>query len=247
MSNLVDKIEFDRRFDVNLAENPTEPLKKAVVEFLAQRQVVVEFPADWSWEWTLGPNPTGFSGNIPKRISKLRYQQHGKRIEVKVQSDLGEMFQRILPKQELMTIDFTRDLNWRSGDFGDRTSCFFTSGPSAGMREFRDWGGFAVRQWLNDKGVGRALVAAYKDVLAVFNAYPMDRDEYGHSDASAFARPVAHLLGTDCLRTSMAAGNRGYGSYSKGGHFYTTSYGYLVGPLDVIKPLAAAGVSLGVE
>lgn len=246
--NLKDKIEFGRRFEVNLAENPTEPLKTAVVEFLAQRDVVVEFPQDWSWEWTLGPNPSGYSGNLPKRISKLRFQQHKKRIEVKVQSDLGEMFQRLIPKADVYEIDFSNDLTWAAGTFNDKTSCFAVDPKKAAFKEFSNWGGFALRQWQGEKGIGRALIAPYRDVLCLFNAYYPISSGYGHSDSIIYARVLAHLLGTDHLRTDRIGAGREYsGSYSKSGRFYTTSHGYLIGPLDVIRPLVKAGVYLGVE
>lgn len=247
MTDLVDKIEFGRKLEVNLAENPTEPLKTAVVEFLAERDVVVEFPKDWLWDWTLGPNPSGYSGNLPKRISKLRYQQHGKRIEVKVQSDLGEMFQRLLPKEQLMTVDFTRDLTWEAGEFGDKSSCFACDKEHLAFNEFSNWGGFAMRQWEGAKGVGRVLVAPYEGLLAVFNAYYPGKDGYGHGDSVTYARAVAHVLGTDCLRTDRISSGKSACSYSASGRFYTTSHGYLIGPLDTIRPMVAAGVYLGVK
>jgi len=247
--NLVDLLlPFHQKREVNMAANPDEPLKKAVVTFLAERDVVVEFPADWSWAWTLGPNPSGYSGNLPKRVSKLHYQQHKKRISVKVQSDLGEMFQRLVPEQDIYVVDFDNDFAWTNGDFGDKSSCFAQSRSKAAFKLLAGAGGFALRHWQGDKGVGRALLCPYQDSLAIFNAYYSgfdDRYRDGKNKLLLYTQLVARLTGSEYVHASGLYGCKP-GMYQYSGTFYTNGSGYLLGQKDTIKKLAAESVYLGI-
>lgn len=248
--NFKDLITFGQKIRVNLDRNNTEPTQKAVVEFLAARGVTVEFPKDWSWEWTLGPNPSGYSGNLPKRISKLHYQQNKKRIAVAVQSDLGEMFQRLVkPVANEVVIDFDDQLEWKNGDFGDRTSCFAQDKNHTAFKVFVANGGFALRQWDNDghKGIGRALCKEHEGILTVFNAFtPNGGDGYGHSDALPFAKILAAHFQTDFLVChSLYAYEKGSSWYSSS--FYSNGRGYLIGPLDLSRSLARDGIYLGIK
>lgn len=248
---LKDLITYHEKITVNLAENPDEPLKKAVVQFLAERDVTVEFPAEWSWAWTLGPNASGYSGNLPKRVSKLHFQQHKKRIAVQVQSDLGEMFQRLVPNEDLYVIDFDNEFTWEAGEFGDSGSCFSRDTKKRAFKLLAGAGGFAVRQWKDGKGVARALLAPYHDTLAIFNGYAANVNGYGSSNNTALLRFVNILCRHFGVGHSHADNLYTVPEHNPDGGMYNGLYsngnGYLLGQQETVDQLAKKTVYLGIK
>lgn len=229
-----DSVPLGQRVEIDLSVDPQKAIQKVAVDFLAKQDVVVEFPAKWSWDWLLPKEQDGFSGTLPKRISKLHYIQHKKRISLKVQSDLGELLKRLLPEPKLHLFDFTDVFDWAKGDFGDPYSCFAADPNKKAFNELKEHGGFAMRHWDEDglKGLARCLLCPVADEhLALFNAY-------GKLDGGVFAQALARLLKTEMQPVSnMETGSKD----GKGGALiYSTGSGYLIGPLTSGKALMIA-------
>lgn len=125
-------------------------------------------PDDWSWAWMVQEGE--FRGKLPKRIASFFKKKYDVRLSLYTVSFIGNTARQYCHITETYTFDFTKCLDWMSGDFGDSGSCFW--GAREPAREVLMLNGIiAVRFYRHGKGFARAWIAVLDEVAIVFNAY----------------------------------------------------------------------------
>ena len=131
-----------------------------------------------------------YQGTFPKRVSQYMYKTYNHKIRSYTIRRIGN-----IAKQEMtagkVILDFTRRITWKSGDFGDHHSCYWTD--FAGSRgAFMKHGIGAMRIYNGDKkGVGRAwfMPLSSGTQFLLFNAY-------GPLHLRNMANVLSQILGT---------------------------------------------------
>ena len=123
------------------------------------------FPDEWSWE------ATNKRGTLIKRIRKWLHQ-HNLSLTDKQMSELGSYIGNNTDHPKDYTFRFTTD-DWKSGEFGDEGSCYWTC-----RKYCRPWirkmGGGAVQFFEKDKGYARAWLLPCENNWILFNGYGLD-------------------------------------------------------------------------
>lgn len=136
-------------------------------------------PGDFNYAWTAEVNKT-LRGTLPKRIAQYFKQTYNVFLPTTMVDYIGNTFRQFYLPEVDVIFDFTRDFNWKAGDFGDHGSCFFTRGGEreAARTILKREGGYAVRFYSPSNkrdGVARAWLAfdpsGYEDTLLVMNGY----------------------------------------------------------------------------
>lgn len=117
-------------------------MKLAHEAYKAEKGVLSVFPLDKldkdiEWKWQTD------RGSLPKRIESWFYKQHKIKLSSVVTSNIGNVARAVIPKDQIYYFDFTKDLNWNQGDFGDHGSCFFRpDGPGYQPEAMKNSGRF---------------------------------------------------------------------------------------------------------
>ncbi len=142
---------------------------------------------DWSWSWEVARKGE-YTGGLPKRIQKYAHKVHGVKLDAGVTSEIGTLASAHRDDGVEYWFDFDSALAWKSGDFGDTGSCYFTASAYdnakkkaalleakiVGMRFFRD------DQYKD--GVGRILLCPMQTYVVPFNGYWAPARGYGYYD-----------------------------------------------------------------
>ena len=178
-------------------------------------------------------------GSFVKRWQKYVYKFYNKKLTPSQLTLIGNYVSNIAGPAKEYYFDFTRDLNWSSGDFGDEHSCFFALSCQS-RRIFMNSGKvFAVRFFKKKKtmfdetheyykglkGRARSWVYIHNDSsMLLFNAY-------GHT-AKLQASVLASAFGFSLKKVSTCNGN------FEGMGFYLNHEGnYIIGKPEVIKEI----------
>ena len=89
-------------------------------------------------------------GTLPKRIGSWYHKQYLVDLNAEQLSLIGNIARTVIPKDQTYWFDIDTTLDWRGGDFGDESSCFFDSGnnkiPGTSPKIMRNDGRFkAIR------------------------------------------------------------------------------------------------------
>lgn len=132
---------------------------------------------DAKWNRTLPPmfdfRWMSNSGAFPRRVSKWLHEQGIKMSDYEKES-LGNLVRTFTFKKSAYTYEFTNDLNWKSGGFGDSGSCFW-NGKQWARTVMTHNGCLAVRFYEDGLGWGRAWIVfspKHPKLIFVINAYP---------------------------------------------------------------------------
>lgn len=110
-------------------------------------------------------------GTFTKRFGRWVKREYGYKIPTEHLQEIGNLVSKHTLRESKFRIDFTRRINWRSGDYGDSGSCYW-KGNSDAKDMLEDNGAYAVRLYDDeDNGIGRAWLAPAGKVWALFNAY----------------------------------------------------------------------------
>ena len=202
-----------------------------------------DLPDDWDWSWVISRGK--FSGTLPKRISQYLFKEHQIKIEPKELAKLGTSLSAHTKGDEY-TFDFTKNFNWKSGDFGDGGSCFWGDRHRARDIIF-DAGGCAIRFWeIRPKpkphcearlcmdeyrqklavynegsmtGYGRSWIVPYSEGVILFNTYSYKQNDSTPSvDSLKVARILSLYLGGSYKKIGLTANGRSEGTlYINGG------------------------------
>lgn len=162
----------------------------------------------FSWNWETKQH--SLSGTLPKRLSKLFYEVKGMKMPPEMLTQIGNLAARSLLRADNLVVDFTRQLDWGNGDFGDDGSCYWGDHwMCRGTIEYA--GGGAMRYYRHEvledeiakrqvniySGLGRAWMVPdvpEKGSAAFFNVY-------GRLSTSAFAslaiKTFKHVFGIE--------------------------------------------------
>ena len=149
----------------------------------AELDILCYYPCEWSWEWIYTRG--SYRGKLPNRIAGRIKSYYGLKLTPEQKSAVGNLARKHLLAQENYTIDFTDTFDWKSGDFGDRGSCFWGCNRSA-KEVMESEGVIAIRFYdaLGYTGIGRAwLYELSEGAWVLFNAYGLECPEA----ASVFA------------------------------------------------------------
>lgn len=192
-------------------------------------------PRDWQYQWVI----TGrgeYVGTFPKRVSKYYYQAHSIKCPNEFVAELGQIARRNSAVQTSHLIDFTDDLNWRAGDFGDNGSCLWGSN-SHGREIMQENGVFAIRFFYKeDDGKGRAWMYELRDeIYILWNGYGVK------GGTIAIARIFAHFQGLSYKKITLT--NHG----ADGGLVWINGgTGYVIGHADAIADTDDYDLAFGV-
>lgn len=132
--------------------------------------VAAAFPDDWDWNWIAIQG--AYRGKLTTRINKLirselRFKMSSARID-----RIGDTLQKNMNSAKNYIFDFTQELNWIDGDFGDEGSCFWGGGPTRAYMRANDF--WAIRFYRkNGRGFARAWVLPITEIdsLVITNCY----------------------------------------------------------------------------
>jgi hypothetical protein len=245
------KLPFNKLFTLDLPKGEiTERGKKRLIEYVLDR-CNCRLPDD-DFEWVMTAKK---GGKITKRISKYLHDIHSHDLTDKDLEKIGNIAAQNTYSDDAIQLDFTKNFDWRAGDFDDEGSCFW--GCRSGAKDMIHEGdGFAIRsffvpkkdedededgndayssssRWYNGHvGTGRAWVIPHRDAPDTYFVF----NGYGH-EARTFAMVLARYLGKtfefDCVYRYVKLCNYG----SQGDLLYINSNGYAVGPKLVVDAI----------
>jgi len=165
-------------------------------------------PADWAWQYTVGGKGK-YVGTFTRRVSKYIKNTFGFNLTDAELSTIGQLARDNNTSELTVHIDFDAELNWRAGDFGDRTSCYW-DGNNKALVLLKLHQAHAVRVWNGEhtKGSGRAWlmppeIHGLGDFLIVFNGTSTNH-EY---DTLWFTRLLAIFWGLEYHRVYFSGGD----------------------------------------
>ena len=184
--------------------------------------IIIETGLDWVTK----------RGTFPKRISRAMKVAYGINLDPIVMGKIGTKAAECCDKNKDFFLDFTDDLTWNQGDFGDSGSCYW-GGRQYARKLLMDHNCHAMRFWSSqaldhakDKaycirqryGTGRVWIIPKRtnhgEVLMAFNAYRTDGRPIVHS-----ARILATVLGAFYKNVPLCnKSNTGGIIYINGGH-----------------------------
>lgn len=120
------------------------------------------------------------NGKLPKRIERVFYSERKLKLTSEQKEAIGNFARSAMAKREVYYFDFTTKYDWRSGDFGDSGSCFWTDRSLA--REILESNTtYAIRFYHDDQGkegFARAWIVFDEDNNPiVFNGYGLEAKE----------------------------------------------------------------------
>jgi hypothetical protein len=133
---------------------------------------------DINWDYnareilsTIGYEPVNKKGKFAKRLAAEFKKRAGKKIENEYLQEISNLFSRQFKSTALkITFEITTDLQWMSGDFGDKGSCYWSEYSQA--RDYiGSYGGYAIKVYDGYEGIGRAWAVPYHDHFVIFNSY----------------------------------------------------------------------------
>lgn len=142
---------------------------------------------DWHWNVEKNGHEGVDTGRLTVRLDKFCRTHYGQRLTAKTKELVGEYARRHMIARDGVQMDFTSNLFWHEGSFGDDGSCFF---ERMGVRsEMTIVGVFASRYYLQERenskrGSGRCwLFPGWKNerYLLATNFYgSMHREQHAH-------------------------------------------------------------------
>lgn len=167
-----------------------------------------------NWKWTAP------GGTILKRIQKWYYKQFGTNLKDVTLETLHEIIRSKVPKFKKHYIEFTQDLNWRDGDYGDSGACFFYGRSvirDEMQKDGRFWavrfykaGAYGARKACADgtcvAGYARALFALEEikinkklslPYIVVFNGHTLPTDKVAQILSAYFQMPYKWMNATN--------------------------------------------------
>jgi|WetSurMetagenome_2_1015567.scaffolds.fasta_scaffold00049_47 hypothetical protein len=160
-----------------------------------------------------------YCGTWLKRFNSYLYKNFSLKLSASMLSELGGYIGKVRGEQgsKLYNFDFTDKINWDSGDYGDRGSCFW-GGRANAKESIRLNGGIAIRFYSDssniNSGIARAWLLPYRDSLLLFNSYGLE--------AIVTARALATFLGFSYARVGFNNSDSDYMLY------INSSSGYLI-------------------
>lgn len=239
MNVIAIKIPFDEMLKITPTGGLSDEGKDEITR-IVMRDCRIQLPA----EFFQSPSKTAVSKRLTQWLADQGHD-YPSSLPTMVGNIVGE---NSIGSQEI-TFRFTRNLNWKAGDYGDDGSCFWGSNTAA-MALLRHYGAFAVQFLTSDgtKGLGRCFgYQPHPGMIVLFNSYGLLNadDVYGRPDSSVSrgrqdaklvyaARVVAEYLQSSYR--SVLLKNRG----SDNGLVYiNSSRGYLVGDKELLSLLTA--------
>lgn len=174
------KIVTGELFTVATPEGDVSPVGMRELENYIESRFNVYLPEDLEPVWATK------QGTLPKRIQSYLYKTLKIKLEPSDVSELGNIAKRHASNGKTVILDFTDEIDWEDGDFGDEGSCFWGSNSGA-IKMLTANNAYALRGWKSKDrcntipdpltyesvtGYCRAWVAPIKSNLyVVFNGY----------------------------------------------------------------------------
>lgn len=145
-----------------------------------------------NFDWSLVVNHGKDRGKLATRLARLAGHDSIEKLRPTTRNTIEKAIERANVGQYAY-IDWTFDIDWRSGDFGDRGSCYF---PTSGnyVQSMLANGVGAVRIYRGPrpsyKGCGRAWMAVDQPNEHIITVY----NRYGVGDCITFTKYLAQAL-----------------------------------------------------
>ena len=188
-------------------------------------------PDNWDWR-TVVTGRGEYVGSLAKRIGKWLYQEHGVKLSSDDMGRIGSIIGDNCPRQGTYTIDYTQDLDWDAGDYGDYRSCYWFPSYQGARLALQSEGHYAIRTYDGlGHGVGRAWIyITNDDTMLIWNAY-------GPLSLTALVRIVCRDLDLSYKRVDTDASNG----------VWINADGFVVGEDEKITHTESAYIRLAAE
>lgn len=203
---LVLNLPLDQFFEYHSNEEIAEPGLRHINLMLLAMTGNHDLPSDFDRSFNTK------QGRFSKRASAYFKKRFGITLDEKTLTTVGNLANKYTVRHSIV-YEFTRDFNWRAGEFGDHSSCFWGGNSSAKGMILAN-GGYAIRLFNFEGkdpnntrnhthyGVGRAwiLPAYLKDgnYPIVFNAYRKNGYSFETRDfAEIVARHLSDKIGEE--------------------------------------------------
>lgn len=168
-------------------------------------------------------------GSFPKRIASYMYKTYNVKLSSQIMRSIGNTAQQNSTQGEVI-FDFTRQISWSAGAFGDDGSCFWTDYNGAriammraGIGAIRFYSPLTGRATIM-RGQSRAWFFPHEEHFVLFNAY-------GFMQARSIANFLGQLFGGHKY-TPIHIGHTHYDptnqSYTNTYRLYLNSDGYII-------------------
>jgi len=175
-------ITFDEKITVDVAPTDIEEEGRGRINRLLTHSKLPELPEDWVWARCIQKGE--YRGKFPKRVATYYKKVHEEHITSTLLTRIGNRVEQFSFGARTYEFDFTRNLNWSAGEFGDHGSCFWTCRTLAREALMKN-DVFAVHFYRDSgKGFARAFVFEVDNGLVIFNAYGLP------------CRTIAYVLAT---------------------------------------------------
>ena len=133
-----------------------------------------DVPVTFDNRWMVKDSKEELQGSFPKRLASLLHREFGIDITSGDKEYLGTKAKSYCFSRPRYEYEFTDNLSWESGAFGDSGSCYWGCHNFArAIMIYND--SLAIRFYEEDGGWGRAWIhfsSKYPDCLFISNAYP---------------------------------------------------------------------------
>lgn len=123
--SILEHIIMDKVITFRVAENTISEEGAFVFSRWAnEHSYPVDLPDDWEWVWVVKGRKK-YVGSFIKRLSKWYFEEYGLKVPPAALSKLGSLLAPHGESSHTYYMDFTRELTWDAGDFGDNQSCYW--------------------------------------------------------------------------------------------------------------------------
>ena len=186
-------IEFNKKFTVTVPATAVDERGRSRIKRILYSAYLPPLPEDWDWSRRIQEGE--FRGKLPKRIATYYKKKHEERLSLELLTRIGNRVGQHSFDKKTYTLDFTKDLDWKAGDFGDGGSCFWSCRDLA-RNALVENGVIAVRFYCG-RGYARAWVLQVECGLVIFNAYGLPCETITHVLATLFNYPYRNSVDFD--------------------------------------------------
>ena len=181
------KLVLDIKIKLNVPTGIITTEGRSIIDDWMQGKDLPCLPDWWDYK-TQVPGRGEYVGSFCKRVAKYCYQEFKIKLTSNQLGELGSIMSHHTNKNNKYILEYTQDLNWEAGDFGDEGSCFWSCHKSA-RRTLEEYGAYAIRFYdvkNSNRGIARAWICQQKNYYVLFNGYGLE--------TSDIARTMAHHL-----------------------------------------------------
>lgn len=122
-------LPWEQTFEYTVPADLSERGKAQIQEAVQTYFEVGPLPDTWDWSWEVPQGKGPYTGKMTSRVKTWLWKERKVKATkpvVEKLSLLGELTKRVYPTTPVYSFDLTQQLDWKSGEYADSDSCFFS-------------------------------------------------------------------------------------------------------------------------